>query len=467
MFHMANDSDLFKTQATPNCLPLFEAKLIHQYDHRFATYEGASAASLKSNTLPPIPTEQKLNQKLYIKPRYWISSDEVEKRLGEWKYPWLLAFRSIARSTDERTLIAAIIPRSAVSGKLPLALPFVGEEPLAFCFLANLNSIVLDFITRQKVGGTDLAYHYIKQLPVLPPSFYRAEDVAYVASRVLELVYTADDMQPLADALRAAASPLAATVPRAPYRWDETRRALLRSELDAWYARAYGLTRDELRYILDPADVHGPDFPGETFRVLKEKETAKFGEYRTRRLVLEAWDRLASVQPVTVTPAVLGILDLPLPKIPASKRLPMDTPNKYVAQFIFSTLKLNAGQMDARLIAEAFSLVSSRKLCEDLAKIQFDRLGRDWIKTFNENTRPELFREILCELYDKDMIGLADRDNKPMAWIKMSDPVPPNEWVELDAILSARLVANVPEDVRYENPVSMPSNTQQILERVA
>jgi hypothetical protein len=38
--------------------------------------------------------------------------------------------------------------------------------------------------------------------------------------------------------------------------------------------------------------VHGPDFPGKTFRVLKEKEQAKFGEYRTRRLVLEAWDRL-------------------------------------------------------------------------------------------------------------------------------------------------------------------------------
>ncbi len=55
-------------------------------------------------------------------------------------------------------------------------------------------------------------------------------------------------------------------------------------------ARAYGLTRDELRYIRDPTDVHGPDSPGETFRVLKEKETAKFGEYRTHRLVLEAWD---------------------------------------------------------------------------------------------------------------------------------------------------------------------------------
>ncbi len=61
-----------------------------------------------------------------------------------------------------------------------------------------------------------------------------------------------------------------------------------------WYVHAYGLTRDELRCILGPADVHGPDFPGETFRVLKEKETAKFGEYRTRRLVLEAWDRLGA-----------------------------------------------------------------------------------------------------------------------------------------------------------------------------
>ncbi len=82
--------------------------------------------------------------------------------------------------------------------------------------------------------------------------------------------------------------------PRKLYRLVGARRALLRAELDAWFARAYGLTQDELRYILDPADVHGPDFPGETFRVLKEKETAKFGEYRTRRLVLEAWDKLPS-----------------------------------------------------------------------------------------------------------------------------------------------------------------------------
>jgi hypothetical protein len=153
--------------------------------------------------------------------------------------------------------------------------------------------MVFDVLAKQKLGGNHMNFFILEQLPVLPPSFYRPTDVAYVGSRVLELVYTADDMQPLAHALRVGASPLAATVPREPYRWDEGRRAQLRAELDAWFARAYGLNRDELRYILDPADVHGPDFPGETFRVLKEKELDKFGEYRTRRQVLEAWDRLS------------------------------------------------------------------------------------------------------------------------------------------------------------------------------
>jgi hypothetical protein len=189
--------------------------------------------------------------------------------------------------------MASFLPFAGIDDKLPLLLfsPETSVE-LSLCLAGNLNSLVLDYLARQKAGASQVDYFVIEQLPILPASFYQPADVAYVASRVLELVYTADDMQPLADAIRASASPLAATVPRTPNRWDEARRALLRAELDAWFARAYGLTRDELRYILDPADVCGPDFPGETFRVLKEKETAKYGEYRTRRLVLEAWDRL-------------------------------------------------------------------------------------------------------------------------------------------------------------------------------
>ena len=145
---------------------------------------------------------------------------------------------------------------------------------------------------------------YIKQLPGLPPATYTAPDINYIIPRVLELVYTAYDLQPFAQDILSEIgvetwnewfpqNPIrhsTSTIP--PFRWDEDRRALLRAELDAYYARLYGLSRDELRYILDPKDVYGPDFPGETFRVLKEKEERLYGEYRTRRIVLEAWDRM-------------------------------------------------------------------------------------------------------------------------------------------------------------------------------
>jgi hypothetical protein len=97
------------------------------------------------------------------------------------------------------------------------------------------------------------------------------------------LTYTAHDLKPFAEDLGYHGP---------PFRWDPDRRALLRAELDAYYARLYGLTRDELRYILDPADVMGANYPSETFRGLKNNEMKEFGEYRTARLVLAAWDRL-------------------------------------------------------------------------------------------------------------------------------------------------------------------------------
>jgi hypothetical protein len=99
----------------------------------------------------------------------------------------------------------------------------------------------------------------------------------------LELTYTSHSLTPFA-------RDLGHNGP--PFVWNEDRRALLRADLDAFYARAYGLTQDELRYILDPADVKGPDYPSETFRVLKEREIREYGEFRTRRLVLAAWDRM-------------------------------------------------------------------------------------------------------------------------------------------------------------------------------
>ena len=74
--------------------------------------------------------------------------------------------------------------------------------------------------------------------------------------------------------------------------FDQDRRAYLRAEIDAFFAQKYELTRDELRYVLDPQDIKGADYPSETFRGLKNKELQQYGEYRTQRLVLEAFDKM-------------------------------------------------------------------------------------------------------------------------------------------------------------------------------
>src|SRR5260370_15413503 len=102
-----------------------------------------------------------------------------------------------------------------------------------------------------------------------------------------------------------------------PFAWDVDRRAQLRAELDAWYTHAYGLSRDDLRYILDPKDLMGPDYPSETFRVLQKNEIAKFGEHRTQRLVLAAWDRQAAGLPplseIQDTSLELPVVQTPTP----------------------------------------------------------------------------------------------------------------------------------------------------------
>ena len=130
-------------------------------------------------------------------------------------------------------------------------------------------------------------FFLVSQLPILPPSGYRSEDIAFIMPRVLELLYTAWDLAPFARDMGYEGP---------PFPWNPERRAQVRAELDAYYAHLYGLTRDELRYIVDPQDVMGPTFPGETFRVLKKNEMQEYGEFRTRRLVLTAYDQVAPHQ---------------------------------------------------------------------------------------------------------------------------------------------------------------------------
>ena len=151
-------------------------------------------------------------------------------------------------------------------------------------FVANGSSLISDYIVRQKLGGTSLNFFYVKQLPFLPPTDYSEQDLAYISQRVLELTYTSYSMKPLAKALGYEGE---------PYAWDEERRAELKAELDAYYAKLYGLTREELAYILDPTVKYPEKCPTVTFPGLRAKEEKKYGEYRTQRLVMAAFDNLS------------------------------------------------------------------------------------------------------------------------------------------------------------------------------
>lgn len=279
MLDMSNDSHLFKDSPAPGLLPLYEAKMIHHFDHRWASY-GLDGSSID------VTVDQKKDPNFSIIPRYWVSAIEVDALLASkgWSRGWLLVMRGITNATNERSFITSIVQKTGVGNSAPILLPNSSIEARQICALqANLASLSVDFVARQKIGGTNLNFFIVKQFPILPPDRYTDADLAFIVPRVIELTYTAHDLQPWAADLGYAGE---------PFPWNPERRAILRAELDAWYARLYGLTRDELRYILDPADVMGEDYPSETFRVLKNNEMREFGEYRTRRLVLEAWDRL-------------------------------------------------------------------------------------------------------------------------------------------------------------------------------
>jgi len=248
--------------------------MVHQFDHRWATYEGSevrevTAAEKQDPNFPPLP-------------RYWVAEANVlaaTPSRGGSTPGWLFGFRDIARSTDERTAIFGILPSVAVGNKFPLAVLSVRDASLASCLQACCSAMAFDFAVRQKLGGTTMNFFYVQQLPVLPPTAFAGPCpwVAplalreWIAPRSLELAYTAWDLEPFARDCGYAGP---------PFRWDEERRFLLCCELDAASFPLYGIARDDVDYIL------------ETFPIVRRRDEAAYGEYRTRRVILEAYDAM-------------------------------------------------------------------------------------------------------------------------------------------------------------------------------
>jgi Eco57I restriction-modification methylase len=297
MFHMTNDSVLFRTAdelrakgayldgnvfRTPSeiWLPLYEAKMIFQYDHRYGDYSHTRDGK-RAHILPEV--EEKLhNDPSYSpQPYYWVSESTIRAgNQGTWNHKWFIGWRGIGDArASARTLVSTIIPFAGVGNSFPLVL--CNREPARLsCFVANLNSFILDYVARFKVAGLNLNFFIIEQLPVLQqeafdsPLPWERSRVAeeWIVSRVLELVYSSWDMAEFARDLGEEGP---------PFRWDEGRRFRMRAELDAVFFHLYGIGREDVDYIM------------ETFPIVKRRDEQRYGKYRTKELILEVYDAMA------------------------------------------------------------------------------------------------------------------------------------------------------------------------------
>jgi hypothetical protein len=303
MFHMSNDSHLFKRHEElvddgfgllgnhflrdgEDFFTLYESKMIQLYNHRHGDF--ADSKYERVHILPKISEEKLRNPNYVTTPCYWVSKEDVEAkcRSTSWDKNWFFAWRRITDArASARTVIASIIPRSGAGDSLfiPILKEFA-DRRLYACFMANMGTLVFDYVARQKLGGLNLNYFTFKQLPFLNPVAYVDSDIEFISSRIAELTYTAVDVSGWANDISKATS---------PFEFNLSRRSILQSEVDAYYAKLYGLSRNELQFILEPKSIK-PGYPSETFSVLKRNEEREFGEYRTQRLVLEAWDKLQS-----------------------------------------------------------------------------------------------------------------------------------------------------------------------------
>ena len=272
-------------------LPLYEAKMIHQYDHRWATYDG-SVDGRGQPAARDVTTAEKRDADFVALPRYWVPADEVAQVLGTPpsaevdvapnRHLYEAGWRDITNSTNERTAVAASFPLAGVGNNLPIFT--TGGSPF---LIAALSSMAYDFGARLKIGGSHLNFFLFEQIPIPTPESFASTTpftaplslADWLQPRILELTYTAWDMAPFAEDLDDL-DPITGRV-NPPFIWDDDRRGLLRAEIDAAFFHLYGISRDDVDYILD------------TFPIVRKHDEQRFGEYRTKAHILGCYDAMA------------------------------------------------------------------------------------------------------------------------------------------------------------------------------
>ena len=292
MFHMTNDSHHFMTVAQLDgkgfypvegnrwkrgeelFLPLYEGKMVQAFDHRAASVV-VNPENLNRPAQPREATlEEHANPNWLPEHRYWVPASECG-----WtsESNWILGFKEITAPTNARTFIAALFSAVGFGNKVPILKPETAERN-EWLLAANLNSMLFDFVARQKVQGQTLNLFIVEQFPVIAAADYDrpfgdkiARDL--VRDHVLRLTYTAHDMAPFARDLGYEGP---------PFLWDEEERRHLRARLDALYFHLYGLNREDAGYVLD------------TFPIVRRQDEAAFGRYRTKEMILAYMNALAA-----------------------------------------------------------------------------------------------------------------------------------------------------------------------------
>ena len=304
MFHMTNDSGLFRTRSeleeqegawpvggnryqspSGEWVPLYEGKTVQAFDHRAASIV-INPKNLHRPAQPrPATPEQHRDPNWLPDPQYWVLRDKTTFPTA----PYLLGFKDVTAPTNVRSMIAALIPSSGVGNTFPIVSADWHDGADAAYLLGNLNAVVFDYVARQKIQGQHLNWFIVEQLPVVPPERYGAVSFGaktakeIVNEAVLELTYTAHNMAPFARAMGHVDSH-GEVLP--PFPWDTDRRLSLRAKLDALYFHLYGITdRQDIRHVYS------------TFPIVEREEMAAYGSYRSRDLCLAWTNALAAGDP--------------------------------------------------------------------------------------------------------------------------------------------------------------------------
>ena len=255
-----------------HCLPLYEGKMISFYDHRAASVFKSNTAKKRQNQPRYLSSRDKTNPITLPLPLWWVDGEEVTERVGT-GVNWLLGFNRITSSTNERTMVCAALPVIGVGDSASI----IRTSKMAHLLLSSLNSFAFDYIARQKVGGNHMNMIHLKQLPTLSETILDYHN-SQIRQSVLELTYTSWDMSPFAESLECFYG---------PYKWDDERRILIRSELDALMFHLYGISREEVDYIM------------ETFPIVKRKDKKQYDRYRTKTLILNRYDAMTRAYETT------------------------------------------------------------------------------------------------------------------------------------------------------------------------